>query len=112
VADPSTRTIGPLSTVTVPEFVAARLKENTADSINEAYDADPGNPLVLATLAKLTYDSDKDEARFYFQVALRYARLANAPGQIAQVQAAAKPLFPDDEEFNGTTPAPAPAAQP
>jgi WD40 repeat protein len=107
-ADPATRTIGPLSTITVPEFVAARLQENTPASINEAYNADPGNPLVLATLAKLTFEKDKDEARFYFQVALRYSRLAGAPGQITQIQTMAKSLFPDASEFNDSTSIPAP----
>jgi len=100
-ANPSTRAVDPFSTITVPEFVAARLKENTADSIQEAYDADPDNPLVLAALAKLTFDTDEDEARFYFQVALRYARLAKAPEQIGQVLAMARADFPDGVEFSG-----------
>ena len=103
-ANPATRTIGPLSTITVPQFVAARLKENTPKSIEETYNASPGNPLVLAALAKLTFKSDKDEARFYFQIALRYARLAGAPEQITQVQAMAKTLFPDAPEFSSPAP--------
>jgi hypothetical protein len=102
-ADPSTRTIGPLSTITVSEFIAARLQENTPESIQQAYNADPGNPLVLAALAKLTFEKDKDEARFYFQVALRYARMAGTPGPIKQVQAMAKALFPDVPEFSDAT---------
>jgi hypothetical protein len=63
---------------------------------------------VLASLAKLTFKDDKDEARFYFEVALRYARLAGAPGPIARVQAMAKSLFPDALEFNDATQVPAP----
>jgi hypothetical protein len=102
-ANPSARTIGPLSTITMPEFIAARLQENTPGSIEEAYSADPGNPLVLAALAKLTVRTDKDEAQFYFQVALRYARLAGAPEQITQVQGMAKSLFPDAPESSGQT---------
>jgi dipeptidyl aminopeptidase/acylaminoacyl peptidase len=108
VADPAMRTIGPLSPITVPEFVAFRLQENTPASIQEAYNASPGNPLVLAALAKFTFENDKDEARFYFQVALRYARLAGVPEQVTQVQAMAKSLFPDAPEFGSL----APAAQP
>ena len=90
--------------MTVPQFVAARLQENDPKSIEEAYKASPGNPLVLAALAKRTFYEDKGEARFYIQVALRYARLAGAPEQIAQVQAMAKSLFPEAPEFNGPEP--------
>src|SRR5438094_506110 len=49
VADPSTRTISPLSSITVPEFVSQRLQENTSESVEEAYRIDPGNPLIVAS---------------------------------------------------------------
>jgi WD40 repeat protein len=101
LANPSARTISPLSTITMPEFVATRLRENTPESINEAWNADPSNPVVLAALAKITFTTDKSEARFYFQVALRYAQLAGEPEQITQVQAMAKSLFPDAAQFDG-----------
>ena len=106
VADSAGRGISPLSPVTVPEFVSQRLKENSPVSVEEAYDADPVNPLVLSALAQLRFKGDKDEARLYFQVALRYARLAGAPEPITQVQAMAKRLFPDAAEFDRATPAP------
>lgn len=93
------RTIDPLSAVSLREFVAARLRENSPNSIKEAYNAAPADPLVLAALAALTFEDDVDEALFYMKVALRSARMSGDPEQIAQIQAAAKTLSPAAPNF-------------
>ena len=62
-AESATRAISPRSSVTVPEFVEQRLKENTAASVEDAWEIDPGNPLILASLAK--FKADKDKALFF-----------------------------------------------
>jgi dipeptidyl aminopeptidase/acylaminoacyl peptidase len=98
-ADPSTRPISPLSSITVSEFVEQRLREDTAASVEEAYDIDPGNPVVLASLARFTLDTD--EALFYCRLALQRARTGGSREHIERVQAVAKSLFPDLAEFSG-----------
>ena len=106
VADPATRTISPLSTITVPEFVQEDLKENSAASVEEAYEIDSGNPVILVSLAR--FEDDKDEALFLCRYALRRARIEGPPEKIEQVRSTAKSIFPDLPEFSEATKAPSP----
>jgi WD40 repeat protein len=47
LADRSTRTISPFSKITVPEYIENRIKENTADSLDEAEQLAVGNSQLL-----------------------------------------------------------------
>src|SRR5437870_4933555 len=47
LANRSTRTISPFSKVTVPEYIENRIKENTAESLDEAEQLAVGNPELL-----------------------------------------------------------------
>ena len=47
LADRSTRTISPFSKITVPEYIEDRIKENTAESLDEAEQLAVGNPELL-----------------------------------------------------------------
>ena len=96
-ADPFTHTISPLSSITVPKFVSQRLQENTSDSVEEAYRIDPGNPLIVASLAK--FEKDKDKALFLCRHALQRARIEYPPENIEQVRSIARSIFPDLPEF-------------
>ena len=98
VADPYTRTISPRSSITVPEFVAQRLQENDSMSLDEAYRIDPGNPIVVVSLAK--FEKDKDEALFLCRHALERAQIEGPPEKIGQVRAIANSIFPDLPEFS------------
>jgi WD40 repeat protein len=98
VADSYTRTISALSPITVPEFVSQRLLENTAESVEEAYNIDPGNPLILASLAK--FEKDKDHALFLCRLAVKRAQIEGPPERIKQVLSISRSLFPDSSEFN------------
>ena len=63
-ADRSQRTISPFSTVTVPEYIQRRIKENTPESLHEAILHDPTNGLAFARLARKTLAQDaKDNPR-------------------------------------------------
>ncbi len=97
VADPFTRTISPVSAITVPEFVAQRLREHSAGSVGEAYRIDPGNPLVVASLAK--FEQDKDRALFLFRHALKRARSEGPAEKIQEVRSIARSVFPEVHEF-------------
>jgi tetratricopeptide (TPR) repeat protein len=61
IADRSSRTISPNSTMTVPEFVLRRIEENSISSLNEALDLDPGNPLALARFGRLRLNQNESE---------------------------------------------------
>ncbi len=98
VANPGLRAISPRSPVTVPQFVAQCLKENTADALNEAYLLDPGDPLLMASLAK--FETDKDEALFLCRHALDRARAEYPPTKIAQVLSITRSIFPNVPEFS------------
>jgi hypothetical protein len=98
VADPAARAVSPFSPLTVPEFVAQQLQAGDVESVQAAYRADPGNPVVLATLAK--FSPDRTTAEFYCRLALQHARAETAPVQTAQVLAIGHTLFPDRAEFN------------
>jgi WD40 repeat protein len=47
LADRSTRTISPFSKITVPEYIENRIKENTAESLDEAEQLAVGNKQLL-----------------------------------------------------------------
>ena len=105
-ADPYTRTISPVSSITVPEFVAQRLAENTSESVDEAYRLDPGNPLIVASLAK--FEADKDRALFLFRHALKRARIESPTAKVEEVRSIARSLFPDLREFSDAAAVPSP----
>jgi hypothetical protein len=69
VADRGSRTISPLSQVTVSEWLENRIKEGTAESLRAAMQIDPANARVTARLGRRLADqalkqgSDPDEAR-------------------------------------------------
>jgi len=96
VADPSTRTISPLSSITVPEFVSQRLQENTSESVEEAYRIDPGNPLIVASLAK--FEKDRDKALFLCRHALKRAQVEGGEPLVEKVRAIVLGAIPDFTE--------------
>jgi WD40 repeat protein len=51
-ADRSTRTISPLSRISVPEYVQRRIGEETLESLREAVSLSPANGLAFARLAR------------------------------------------------------------
>jgi len=52
LADPSTRTISPFSKITVPNYIENRIKENTAESLDEAEQLAIGNAELLKRIKK------------------------------------------------------------
>jgi hypothetical protein len=92
-AAPSTRTIDPWSVIAMPDFIAARLQENSPESIQEAYSADPENPLVLASLAK--FEKNKDEALFLCRHSLKRARMEGGGALVKKVRAIVLAAVPD-----------------
>jgi hypothetical protein len=52
LADRATRTISPFSKITVPEYIENRIKENTAESLDEAERLAIGNAELLNRIAK------------------------------------------------------------
>ena len=79
-SDRSTRTISPVSNISVPEFVQRRIRQNTIESLQEAVRLAPTNGLALARLARqLLAQSDKDnlrhlgEADLYSRHAVKWA---------------------------------------
>jgi tetratricopeptide (TPR) repeat protein len=76
-ADRSTRAIAPSLAESIPAYVQRRIREGTATALEAAYRADPGNALVVASLA--AQSDDREHALFY----CRYAQ-ANA-GNDAEV---------------------------
>jgi WD40 repeat protein len=80
LADRTTRTISPLSSITVPDYIQRRIEENTLESLNEAVRLAPINGLAFARLAKqVLAQSDKDnprrvgEADFFSRYALKWS---------------------------------------
>ena len=76
--DPADRTISPLSSITVPEYVQRRIQENKLESLQEAVRLAPTNGLAFARLAKqVLAQSEKDnprrigEADFFSRYALK-----------------------------------------
>jgi WD40 repeat protein len=60
-SDRGTRTISPLSKVTVPEYVELRIDENTLESLREAVLLSPTNGLAFARLARAAAAQDPGE---------------------------------------------------
>jgi hypothetical protein len=56
-ADHGTRTISPLSSETIPQYIDCRLKIGSEEAISEAFIANPVDPLVLIAKAGLEEDS-------------------------------------------------------
>lgn len=52
LADPGTRTISPFCNITVPEYIETRIKEHTADSLDEAAHLAAGNPKLLQRVSE------------------------------------------------------------
>src|SRR5271165_5240137 len=69
VSEWRSRTISPLSELTVPEWIENRMQEGTLDSLRAAMVVDPRNPRLAAHFGKALADhalekgTDPDEAR-------------------------------------------------
>jgi tetratricopeptide (TPR) repeat protein len=67
-ADRSTRTISPLSSETIPQYIERRLEIDSEKAIKEAFIADPSQPLVLIAQAK--FERDPERADFLRRYAI------------------------------------------
>jgi WD40 domain-containing protein len=91
VSDHRSRTISPLSQVTVAEWLENRIKEGTVEGLRAAMQLDPANARVTAHLGRLLADqalgkgSDPDETR-------------RARGEADFLTGRALKLAPDNEE--------------
>ena len=91
VADRRSRTISPLSQVTVSEWLENRIKEGTVEGLRAAIQVDPSNARVTAHLGRrladysLKQDTDADEAR-------------RARGEADFLTSRALKLAPDNDE--------------
>jgi hypothetical protein len=94
--DPSKRTLGPLSPVTVPVFVAKGTDSHNPRLLELTLNADAGDALALAEFARLEFNVNKDVARFHIGVALRYATLDGPPSVLDRVKETAKAIGVDD----------------
>jgi wobble nucleotide-excising tRNase len=52
LADPSTRSISPFCSITIPEYLESRIKEQTAESLDEAERLASGNPELLQRISE------------------------------------------------------------
>jgi WD40 repeat protein len=90
LADRSTRTISPSSSITVPEYVQRLMEENTLESLREAVRLAPDNAVVLARLARhvLSQNSNQNPRQEAEADALSRRALALAPNdpEIAQLR--------------------------
>jgi len=88
--DQSTRTISPSSVITIPEYVEARIRDETFDSLQDAVALSPTNPLAQAKLAfvELTNTTDNlgQMARANWQ-SLRASQLAPVESEVHWVRA-------------------------
>ena len=76
LADRSTRTVSPLSSITVPEYVQRRIQDDTLESLQEAVSLSPTNGLAFARLARLTLATKTNavaEADFLSRYALKWS---------------------------------------
>jgi hypothetical protein len=91
VSDRRSRTISPLSQVTVSEWLENRIKEGTVKGLRAALQVDPANARVTAHLGRRLADqaleqgSDPDEAR-------------RARGEADFLTSRARKLAPDSDE--------------
>ena len=70
-ADRSTRAIAPSLAISTPSYVQHRIAEGNINSLEQAYRADPGNVLVIVSLARQS--EDPDSAIFYCHHAQAHA---------------------------------------
>jgi WD40 repeat protein len=83
-ADRSTRAIAPSLAISTPSYVQHRIAEGTVSSLEEAYRADPGNGLVIVSLAGQSENPER--ATFYCRYAqARAGNNAETWSVIAQV---------------------------
>ena len=68
--DRGTRTISPLSSETIPQYIDRRLTFDSEDAINEAFIANPLDPLVL--IAKAGLEEDPARADFLRHYAVEH----------------------------------------
>jgi eukaryotic-like serine/threonine-protein kinase len=80
LADRSTRTISPFSSITIPEYLQLRMEENTRESLDEAIRLSPTNGIACARFARkiLAQDAGDNprrlgEADFFSRRALEFA---------------------------------------
>ncbi|MEY2536401.1 MAG: hypothetical protein QOG67_141 [Verrucomicrobiota bacterium] len=71
LADRSTRPIAPSLAIATPSYVQRRIREGNEISLADAYRADPGNALVVVSLAAQIEDPDR--AIFYCRYAQAHA---------------------------------------
>ena len=69
-ADRDTRPISPLSSETIPQYIDRRLKIGSKETINEAFIANPLDPLVL--IAKAGLEGDPARADFLRHYAVEH----------------------------------------
>jgi dipeptidyl aminopeptidase/acylaminoacyl peptidase len=69
------RTISPNSTKTLRRWIDERLAENNPQALEQATEALPGDPLVLARLAEQLASGSPERARFYAKYATRHVSL-------------------------------------
>jgi len=83
LSDRSSRTIAPSLVISTSSYVRRRLDEGSAASLEEAYRSDPGNPLVVASLAEES--DDPERALFYSRYTQAHAgNNAEVWGRLAQ----------------------------
>ena len=77
--DPETRPITPFSEVTIDQYVANRIRENTEVSLKEALEADPGNREALSALAELVASAPMQSVD-NLRLAVHHAKAASRTG--------------------------------
>jgi len=104
VSDPSSRSIGPLSSLRTSDIVKSLIARNSIKSLFAAFEIDPGNPEVLVALARSIVALNRSGAQVFLELALHDARVSKSPDQIAKVEQAADSLFPEIHPFGGAPP--------
>ena len=80
-ADGATRTISPLSDLTVPEYVRRRIAENDVESLHTATVLSPTNAMAFARFAEQLFPTDEgasDRAALFFNRHPRVIRMRDA----------------------------------
>jgi WD40 repeat protein len=109
--DRATRTIAPSLNISKASYIGRRIREGTAAALQEAYTAEPGDPLIVAGLASVTEDPERalflcryaqSRAGDNAQVWWRVAQVLQKHGQTEQALAAinrAVSLQPDNADY-------------
>ncbi|NOS71010.1 MAG: protein kinase [Verrucomicrobia bacterium] len=79
LANPAQRTISPYFKITVPEYIENRIKENTADSLNEAGQLAIGNNAVLERISEARRTMEQIKQALQHQGKLEGGRMLSAP---------------------------------